>query len=176
MRRLMIVALVVVGLGSVGHAQCYWTGAGCIYPVTSGAGSVAQAIQQVMEQERLATLAANQPPTQPASTAPPLWVFGGPNHGTFLGCLSCPAADTTSISNTTGLYGSSVGAASITNHLSPYGNAISPYSACNPIAPDPPVIVDPQGGFHGRLTVNLGNRERAREDTINVWIRQVCGL
>jgi len=43
---------------------------------------------------------------------------------------------------------------SIFNPYSQFGSRYSAYSACNPYATDPPVIVDENGNYYGRLTVN----------------------
>ena len=51
----------------------------------------------------------------------------------------------------------------------------SSYSACNPRASCPPVIVDQDGGFHGRLTVNRRPDEATWNEGWVIWLgREVC--
>ena len=77
--------------------------------------------------------------------------------------------------NDYGTYGSEYSAQSIHNSYGQYGSPYSAYSACNPYASDPPVIVDDQGAFHGRLTVNLYHRQAARSDELVRWLEDaVC--
>lgn len=83
-----------------------------------------------------------------------LMIFGGPGHSTYLGCLNCAELATDSVFNGTGRYGSPLGRDSVSNSYGEYGSPYSTYSACNPNATDPPVIVDENGNAYGRLTVN----------------------
>jgi hypothetical protein len=91
--------------------------------------------------------------SQPAK----LMVFGGPGHKVYLGCLSCSQLAQDSIFNPVGPHGSNVSYESIWNRVSQYGSPVSPYSACNPVATDPPVIVDQNGQAYGRLTLSPVN-------------------
>jgi hypothetical protein len=86
-------------------------------------------------------------------------IFGGPDHRTYLGCLSCSEFEPDSVFNTAGQYGFSVYPNSIWNSVGQFGSVISPYSVCNSVATDPPVIVDESGNAYGRLTVNQYNPE-----------------
>lgn len=81
-------------------------------------------------------------------------LFGGPDHRTYLGCLNCSEFNQDSVVNEFGPYGSSFSPTSIRNQFSPYGSSFSQYSACNPFALDPPVIVDGQGNYYGRLKLD----------------------
>jgi len=56
--------------------------------------------------------------------------------------------------NKYGSSGSPYSAESIFNHYSQFGSPYSTESACNPYATDPPVIVDGDGKYYGRLTLN----------------------
>lgn len=112
--------------------------------------------------------AASAPPTPTA-----LLLFGGQNHKTFLGCLNCSEMSQSSIFNTFG-YGSSYGQ-TIFNHYSDYGSAYSTWSACNPYATDPPVIVDSAGHYYGRLTLNLYYTEIGTGRNYVGWLKEkVC--
>lgn len=91
-----------------------------------------------------------------AAAAPPakLMLFGGLNHQTYLGCLNCSEYATDSIFNSYGSKGSAYSGETIWNAFGQFGSAYSTYGACNPYASDPPVIVDSDGNYYGRLTLN----------------------
>ena len=101
-------------------------------------------------------------------------IFGGPGHETYLGCLSCPASDSESALNEYGTYGSPYSSTSIANPYSKFGSPYSSYSACNPHASDPPVVVDRQGSYYGRLTMNEYNRDQIEGPNTLAWLRSVC--
>jgi hypothetical protein len=103
-----------------------------------------------------------------------LMIFGGPGHQTYLGCLSCSEYDTESIFNEYGTYGSPYSAQSIRNPYSSFGSPYSATSACNPYASDPPVIVDGNGKYYGRLTVNTYRTDGPPTDQLRAWIAAVC--
>lgn len=94
--------------------------------------------------------AAGAAASAPAQTPTALLVFGGTDHKTFLGCLNCSEYGQSSIQHAYS-YGSPYGQ-TVFNHFSQYGSELSNESACNPYATDPPVIVDSNGKFYGRLT------------------------
>lgn len=99
-------------------------------------------------------------------------IFGGPEHDVYLGCLSCGLASD-SVTNESGLYGSQLSPTSIWNSLGQYGSPVSAYSACNQLASDPPVIVDAQGNYYGRLTVNQLHPQVARDAELIDWLERV---
>ena len=103
-----------------------------------------------------------------------LMLFGGPNHRTYLGCLNCSEYATDSVKNRFGRHGSGFSSDSIFNEFSSYGSAFSSHSACNPLASDPPVIVDDAGAFYGRLTINEIHSQRTRDAGLRGWIAGVC--
>jgi hypothetical protein len=88
-----------------------------------------------------------------AQTAPELLLFGGEDHKTFLGCLNCNQMSPSSVWNDYSQYGFKNQFA-IWNPFGPYKNPYGSESACNDLASDPPVIVDRQGNFYGRFSVN----------------------
>jgi hypothetical protein len=108
----------------------------------------------------MAVLGALGSTAEPNSTAPAispnlkLMIFGGANHGTYLGCLNCSEYAADSVWNKYGSSGSPYSAESIFNHYGQFGSKYSTESACNPYATDPPVIVDGDGKYYGRLTLN----------------------
>lgn len=104
-----------------------------------------------------------------------LMIFGGPDHDTYLGCLSCSQYDTDSVHNRYGNYGSRYASESIFNRYGDFGSRYSDYSACNPYASEPPVIVDEDGGFYGRLTLNRYHPQATTEREVLAWLGGVCG-
>lgn len=91
-----------------------------------------------------------------------LMLFGGENHDVYLGCLSCDEAATDSIFNKTGKYGKRQFDENIWNKFGGYGSRFSNLSPWNRFAQEPPVIVDPDGRFYGRFTVNTLHIQRTR--------------
>jgi hypothetical protein len=91
--------------------------------------------------------------SHPASAVEELFLFGGPRHKEFLGCLNCNEFSLNSVWNDFSIYGwrNEVGKWS---PLGPFAGLSGPYSACNMLANDPPVIVDRQGTLYGRVTIN----------------------
>lgn len=107
-----------------------------------------------------------------ASSAPSskMMLFGGENHKTYLGCLSCSQYATDSLFNTYGDHGNRYSSDSIWNHYSDYGSRYSNEGACNPYANDPPVIVDSDGTFYGRLTLNIYHPQIGAGARYHSWL------
>ena len=109
----------------------------------------------------------------PAQAPSALLVFGGSDHKTFLGCLNCSEYGQSSIKNQYS-FGSPYGH-TIFNHFSEYGSEFSSDSACNPYATDPPVIVDGDGNYYGRLTVNEYHYQIGIGRNLVAWLKtSVC--
>lgn len=103
-------------------------------------------------------------------------IFGGQDHKTYLGCLSCNEYASDSVYNSYGNSGSPFSTQSIWSHYSEYGSPYSSYSACKPYASDPPVIVDQNGIFYGRLTLNEYHPQRGSGARYSDWLKvKVCG-
>ena len=83
-----------------------------------------------------------------------LYIYGGRNSDTFLGCITCSPYDSDSVYNPYGAHGSPYASDSIFNDFGQFGSEFSSYSACNQYASDPPIVVDDRGQFFGYLTVN----------------------
>ena len=103
-----------------------------------------------------------------------LMIFGGEDHKTYLGCLSCSSMSVDSVVNSFGPHGSKFMSDSIFNTFGEYGGKFSNYSPCNSFATEPPVIVDEQGDFYGRLTINKLHPQAAQSDALQQWIAGVC--
>lgn len=102
-------------------------------------------------------------------------IFGGSGHKTYLGCLSCSEYATDSVFNEYGQHGSEYSTESIHNEYGQYGSRYSAYSPCNPYASDPPVVVDQNGNYYGRLTVNRYHAEGTFGDAdVLAWLELVC--
>jgi len=102
-----------------------------------------------------------------------LMLFGGEDHKVYLGCLSCSEYSTDSVFNQYGTFGSRYSSTSIWNHYSEYGSAYSSWGACNPYANDPPVIVDLDGNFYGRLTLNEYHAQIGTGRSFHDWLYSV---
>lgn len=123
---------------------------------------------------RAAWQAAAQGAAAGAAQAPAaLLIFGGVGHKTFLGCLNCSEYGQSSIQNPYS-FGSPYGQ-TIFNHYNDFGSAYSDESACNPYATDPPVIVDSDGNYYGRLTLNLYHNQIGVGRNFVNWLEtKVC--
>jgi len=87
------------------------------------------------------------------STAQEILIFGGDNNKEFLGCLSCNEMAGNSVWNEMSQYGWKNGFGKW-NPFGQYKNPYSGYSACNEFTSTGPVLVDREGRFYGRLTMN----------------------
>jgi hypothetical protein len=104
-----------------------------------------------------------------------LMIFGGENHKTYLGCLTCSEYEVDSVKNKFGENGSQFSDTSIWNHFSDSGSKFSSAGACNPYADDPPVIVDQNGKYYGRLSLNKYHPELGIGNKLYDWLKGVCG-
>lgn len=102
-----------------------------------------------------------------------IMLFGGSGHKTYLGCLSCYGTSSESLFNEYGSFGSAYSSTSIFNNYSVFGSQYSMYSACNPYASDPPVVVDGNGIYYGRLTVNKYRSDRYGNENLQIWLETV---
>jgi len=103
-----------------------------------------------------------------------LLIYGGTQHKIFLGCLNCSKGDQSSVLNNYGSFGSAYSGTSIFNRYSEHGSLYSATSACNAYASDPPVIVDRNGKFYGRLTLNKYHSQASRDGNTIAWLTAVC--
>ncbi len=101
-------------------------------------------------------------------------LFGGQQHGTYLGCVSCASTDPESVFNPVGIYGSTVSPTSIFNKVGQYGSPVSPYSVCNPVASEPPVLVNEEGTVLGRLTLNSVLPGATTDQRVMEWLAGMC--
>ena len=122
----------------------------------------------------IGTTVPDTPPTS-VSPVPTLYLFGGEDHKTALGCLTCSKFDVNSVLNEYGMHGSQYSVDSIWNKYSEFGSRYSIYGVCNPYASDPPVIVDLNGNYYGRLTTNQYSLEWGIGRQFLTWLTEkVC--
>jgi hypothetical protein len=94
-----------------------------------------------------------------ALSGPKIMLFGGGNHKTYLGCLSCPEDAQDSIFNERGQFGHCAGPFSdnlfCRGPFKEFGSTgpFQDLSACATSASNPPVIVDEKGSYYGRFSV-----------------------
>jgi hypothetical protein len=104
-----------------------------------------------------------------------IMIFGSSNHDVYLGCLSCSEYATDSVHNKFSKYGSEFQTDSIFNPFGRFGSPFSNFSACSQFATEPPVIVDQQGNFYGRLTLNTMHSQANTEESLLQWLKTtVC--
>lgn len=90
-----------------------------------------------------------------------LYIYGGDDHKTKLGCLTCSKYDSESIWNIYGDYGSKYSSNSIWNKYGDFGSKYSSSSPWNAYSSTPPVVVDMDGNFYGYLTTDKYKSNRA---------------
>lgn len=112
-------------------------------------------------------------PSPQSYTTHKTMIFGGPGHETYLGCLSCSEFAVDSVFNEHGAHGSQYRTNSVHNPYGQFGSPYSTYSACNPYATDPPVIVDEEGNFYGRLTVNRYHSQATKNEELIRWLEDI---
>lgn len=87
----------------------------------------------------------------------------------YLGCLDCSYISLDSICNSIGQYGSSISLNSIWNPIGQYGSSISSKSPWNSISSSGPKIVDENGNFYGRLSINTISGFSQSNDLYNLY-------
>lgn len=97
-------------------------------------------------------------------------LFGGFDHKTYLGCLNCSQYATDSVFNEFGSFVSKFSGDSIWNTYSEFAFRYSIESPCNQYATDPPVIVDHEGNYYGRLTINEYHSEIVAGRQFVAWL------
>jgi hypothetical protein len=116
----------------------------------------------------LAVLLSGAGSSHAQTTAPVVWIFGGADHKTFLGCLTCASSDDDSIFNPGGKFGHCGGLAfdnlychSLLSAFGGGGLVAEATSACGPGSTNPPVLVDPHGQYYGRFSIGtfLGHQD-----------------
>jgi hypothetical protein len=87
----------------------------------------------------------------------------------YLGCLDCSSISSDSVCNSIGRYGSSISSNSIWNSIGKYGSSISSKSPWNSISSNGPKIVDDNGRFYGRFSINTISGFSQSSDLYNLY-------
>jgi hypothetical protein len=98
-----------------------------------------------------------------------LLLFGGNDHGHFLGCLNCGQYDSGSVWNAYGTYGSPYNSDSIWNRYGSWGSPYNSDSPWNKYSSSAPVIVDKDGNFYGYFSANPYHNKRTTIKWL-VWL------
>ena len=96
-------------------------------------------------------------------------IFSDDGENEFLGCIGCGIYDSKSICNEFGTYGSEFNSKSIWNEFSTYGNEFSSYSPWNEFSSNGPKLVDKDGNFYGRFSINEYNGFQLSEDLLKIY-------
>lgn len=110
----------------------------------------------------LCLLALLPTPSAGAESTPDLLLYGGHDHKTFLGCLTCAETTPDSVCSDYGAYGSETSSESIWNESGTFGSDASPYSPWNSSAQDAPLIRDKDGNAYGYFTANEVHPDRTQ--------------
>ena len=89
-----------------------------------------------------------------AHTAAAQAIYLFSDDGQYLGCYNCNQYDTDAVCNEYGNYGSSYSTDSIWNEYGNYGSSYSSYSPWNEYSSSGPKMVDGNGNFYGRFSIN----------------------
>ena len=76
--------------------------------------------------------------------------------------------------NHNGPNGSPYSSTSILNHFGDFGSKYAAYSVCNPYSSDPPVVVDSNGRYYGRFSVNQYGPARINDGKLLAWLSGMC--
>lgn len=108
------------------------------------------------------------------SGTPELLIFSDENPRVFLGCLSCSEYDSRSVKNEYGSFGNPYSSTSIASSYGKYGSAYSSTSACNQYATSPPLVVDGNGTYYGRLSLNTFKQGQLAGSAVIAWLEGMC--
>ncbi len=104
-----------------------------------------------------------------------LLIYGDVNRDVYLGCLNCSSYERDSVTNPRSPFASPNSQTSLYNSRGPFGSPNSDVSACSRFAENPPVVVDENGRFYGRLTVNDFHQDAIQDQQILSWLHnEVC--
>ena len=90
------------------------------------------------------------------------YLYGDSSQSTYLGCYGCGSANTESICNESGTYGSSVGVSSIWNTVGAYGSTVRTDSPWNSVGSNPPEFFNSKEktSSYGKFTINTATANR----------------
>jgi hypothetical protein len=114
---------------------------------------------------------------QGSITQPRMQIYGGKLYREYLGCLNCDKYDVTSVWNPYSPFGWD-------NDYADYSRFVAfralhgRYSACDPFAAEPPILIDASGKGYGRLNVSNTRADSIcgpnGEPSICLSLKQMC--
>ena len=87
----------------------------------------------------------------------------------FLGCMNCDEYESGSICNSYGNFGSEYNSDSIWNEYGTYGSEYSSNSPWNEYSSSAPKIVDRQGNYYGRFSINIYSGYSQSSDLAEIY-------
>ena len=87
----------------------------------------------------------------------------------YLGCLNCSNYDSESICNKYGTYGSKYNSDSIWNKYGTYGSKYNSDSPWNKYSSNGPKIVDRDGNYYGRFSINISSGYTYSRDLLKLY-------
>lgn len=101
-------------------------------------------------------------------------LLGGPNYSIILGCLSCDERREESPFNQEGHFG--IGSPNtLWDPCGTYASEFSNFSACNPNAEFPPILIDRDGKEIGKLSINTKISTNYHDSKLEKWlIDHIC--
>ena len=97
-----------------------------------------------------------------------LYLYSSDNNQ-YLGCLNCSEFSSESICNEFGTYGSEFNSESIWNDFGTYGSEFSSYSPWNEFSSQGPKIVNSEGNYYGRFSINTFSGFENSEELKNLY-------
>jgi hypothetical protein len=92
-----------------------------------------------------------------------VWIFGGSDHDTLLGCVTCSDYSSDSVLSSYGRYGSTYSSESIYNSSGRYGSTSSSYSPWNEYSSsNPKLYTKDKKQYFGIFTINKYRSGRTR--------------
>lgn len=170
------------------HGYQLWNGTGIAQDRDEGLGFFAIGCERGDKNgcEAVARVKAALQRQMPAAAAAPVasppasqrvFLFGGKDHKTFLGCF-CGADAPDSLENDSGRFGKrgfNMEGPTLWTVIGPFRSSFDELSACNRFATNPPVIVREDGTFLARLTRNSTLPGAVRNEAVLKWLdEEVC--
>tara|TARA_B100000579_G_C22785936_1_gene831873 strand:+ start:181 stop:582 length:402 start_codon:yes stop_codon:yes gene_type:complete len=91
------------------------------------------------------------------------------NDNDYLGCLTCNKFNSESICNKFGTYGNKFNSDSIWNKFGTYGNKFNSDSPWNRFSSNGPKIVDRDGNYYGRFSINIRSGYKYSKDLLKLY-------
>jgi hypothetical protein len=125
----------------------------------AGSFVVALAVGDGSLTSQISTVTITSSPV-PVASSVSLYLFGGVNNATYLGCVNCNQFHEESICNKFGTYGSAFSGSSIWNQFGTYGSSFQSYSPWNSFSTSGPLLLGSNGVNYGYFTTNAFRSNR----------------